>query len=99
MRNYQNLQKNQTCANLENKIDLTQYGFTEIARNENWVEYYNGEYRVSIFDYFREHADKTASRIQTFVINTTQTTSMAHPLEKLEQWLKEKNITKKQHEK
>ena len=80
---------------LENKIDLTEYGFKEIARNENWVEYYNGEYRVSIFDYQYLHGNKTASRIQSFVVNTKETTSMAHPLEKLEQWLKEKNITKK----
>jgi len=33
---------------------------------------------------------------QTFVVDTQKTSSMAHPLSELEQWLKDNNINKKQ---
>ena len=77
------------------KIDLTQYGFEKIGEKaDTWTEYYNGEIRITIYDYFYEHSNKTASRIQTFVVNTKKTTSMAFPLAELENWLEKKGIMK-----
>jgi len=75
-------------------IDLTKYGFTETRKDTNWTEYDNGTYRITIFDYMVKTSDNSEINRRTFTVNTKQTSSMAFPLDTLEEWLKNKNINK-----
>lgn len=78
--------------------DLTHYGFTETQKTLNYTEYerLSDGLRITIFDYPVKTSDGSEIHRRTFLVNTKQTTSMPFPLDELENWLKEKNITKLQ---
>jgi|CXWL01.1.fsa_nt_gi hypothetical protein len=76
-------------------IDLLEYGFIEAKKTSNYTEYHGHGFRVTVYDYLRKTFDESEINIRTFVVDTQQTSSAPHPLDELEQWLKNKNINKK----
>jgi hypothetical protein len=72
--------------------DLLKYGFIETRKDANWTEYEGHGYRITIFNYMVKTSDNSEINRRTFTVNTKQTSSMAFPLDTLEEWLKNKNI-------
>jgi hypothetical protein len=74
-------------------IDLTRYGFAETKKDVNWIECEGHNYRITVFDYLVKTSDGSEINRRTFTVSTKQATSMPFPLDTLEQWLKDKNIS------
>ena len=72
--------------------DLLKYGFTETRKTDSWTEYEGHGFRITIFDYLYKTFAGSEINIRTFTVNTQKTSSMAFPLDTLEEWLKSKNI-------